>query len=287
MAKQTKKDSGNRTKHSRSYTKKQTAPRSNREGTFNHKVATIQESTDFVYGRHAVREALLQPERVNKLFIQEALSGKEITPLIELAQEHRIHIQNVPKAKLQDLVGDVVHQGVVASIAAYQYATLDDVFAKAAAQEEEPFILILDGIEDPYNLGSILRTADATGVHGIIIPKRRSVALTSTVAKASTGAIEHVPVVRVTNLTQTIEQLKERGVWVFGTDMKGTDYRRWNTAGALALVMGNEGKGVSRLVKDSVDEMLTIPMTGHVQSLNASVASALMMYEVYRGRHGL
>ena len=223
-----------------------------------------QESTDFVYGRHAVREALQQPERVNKLWIQEALS---------------------PKAKLQDLVGEVVHQGVVASIAAYEYATLEDVFEKTQEKNEDPFILVLDGIEDPYNLGSILRTADATGVHGIIIPKRRSVSLTSTVAKASTGAIEHVPVVRVTNLTQTIEQLKERGVWVFGTDMKGTDYRQWNTKGPIAIVMGNEGKGVSRIVKDAVDEMITIPMTGHVQSLNASVASALMMYEVFRSRH--
>ena len=244
-----------------------------------------QESTDFVYGRHAVREALQQPERVNKLWVQEALSGKEITLIIDLAKEHRIQIQNVPKAKLQDLVGEVVHQGVVASIAAYEYATLEDVFEKAQGKNEDPFILILDGIEDPYNLGSILRTADATGVHGIIIPKRRSVSLTSTVAKASTGAIEHVPVVRVTNLTQTIEQLKERGVWVFGTDMKGTDYRQWNTKGPIAIVMGNEGKGVSRIVKDAVDEMITIPMTGHVQSLNASVASALMMYEVFRSRH--
>ena len=120
---------------------------------------------------------------------------------------------------------------------------------------------------------------------GLLFPKRRSVSLTSTVAKASTGAIEHVPVVRVTNLTQTIEQLKERGVWVFGTDMKGTDYRQWNTKGPIAIVMGNEGKGVSRIVKDAVDEMITIPMTGHVQSLNASVASALMMYEVFRSRH--
>ena len=244
-----------------------------------------QESTDFVYGRHAVREALQQPERVNKLWVQEALSGKEITPIIDLARENHIQIQNVPKAKLQDLVGEVVHQGVVASIAAYEYATLEDVFEKAQEKNEDPFILILDGIEDPYNLGSILRTADATGVHGIIIPKRRSVSLTSTVAKASTGAIEHVPVVRVTNLTQTIEQLKERGVWVFGTDMKGTDYRQWNTKGPIAIVMGNEGKGVSRIVKDAVDEMITIPMTGHVQSLNASVASALMMYEVFRSRH--
>ena len=172
----------------------------------------------------------------------------------------------------------------MASIAAYEYADLEDVFKKAEEKGEDPFIVILDGVEDPHNLGSILRTADATGVHGIIIPKRRSASLTATVAKASTGAIEHVPVVRVTNLTQTIEQLKARGVWVFGTDMNGTDYRKWNTSGPLAIVMGNEGKGVSRIVKESVDEMVTIPMVGHVQSLNASVASALMMYEVFRNR---
>ena len=175
-------------------------------------------------------------------------------------------------------------QGLVASIAAYEYADLEDVFKKAEEKGEDPFIVILDGVEDPHNLGSILRTADATGVHGIIIPKRRSASLTATVAKASTGAIEHVPVVRVTNLTQAIEQLKARGVWVFGTDMNGTDYRKWNTSGPLAIVMGNEGKGVSRIVKESVDEMVTIPMVGHVQSLNASVASALMMYEVFRNR---
>ena len=172
----------------------------------------------------------------------------------------------------------------MASIAAYEYADLEDVFKKAEEKGEDLFIVILDGVEDPHNLGSILRTADATGVHGIIIPKRRSASLTATVAKASTGAIEHVPVVRVTNLTQTIEQLKAHGVWVFGTDMNGTDYRKWNTSGPLAIVMGNEGKGVSRIVKESVDEMVTIPMVGHVQSLNASVASALMMYEVFRNR---
>ena len=282
MARQEKNSNRRKGSQSKGFKKEDKAPRPKYtpESSLNE-----QESTDFVYGRHAVREALQQPERVNKLWIQEALSGKEITPIIDLAKEYRIQIQNVPKAKLQDLVGEVVHQGVVASIAAYEYATLEDVFEKAQEKNEDPFILILDGIEDPYNLGSILRTADATGVHGIIIPKRRSVSLTSTVAKASTGAIEHVPVVRVTNLTQTIEQLKERGVWVFGTDMKGTDYRQWNTKGPIAIVMGNEGKGVSRIVKDAVDEMITIPMTGHVQSLNASVASALMMYEVFRSRH--
>ena len=243
-----------------------------------------QEVVDFVFGRHAVVEALQTPDRVNRVFIQEGTSGRDAAKVIELAREKGIQVQTVPKTKIEDLVGNAVHQGLVASIAAYEYADLEDVFKKAEEKGEDPFIVILDGVEDPHNLVSILRTADATGVHGIIIPKRRSASLTATVAKASTGAIEHVPVVRVTNLTQTIEQLKARGIWVFGTDMNGTDYRKWNTSGPLAIVMGNEGKGVSRIVKESVDEMVTIPMVGHVQSLNASVASALMMYEVFRNR---
>lgn len=244
----------------------------------------VQEVVDFVFGRHAVVEALQTPDRVNRVFIQEGTSGRDAAKVIDLAREKGIQVQTVPKTKIEDLVGNAVHQGLVASIAAYEYADLEDVFKKAEEKEEDPFIVILDGVEDPHNLGSILRTSDATGVHGIIIPKRRSASLTATVAKASTGAIEHVPVVRVTNLTHTIEQLKARGVWVFGTDMNGTDYRKWNTKGPLAIVMGNEGKGVSRIVKESVDEMVTIPMVGHVQSLNASVASALMMYEVFRNR---
>ena len=243
-----------------------------------------QEVVDFVFGRHAVVEALQTPDRVNRVFIQEGTSGRDAAKVIELAREKGIQVQTVPNTKIEHLVGNAVHLGLVASIAAYEYADLEDVFKKAEEKGEDPFIVILDGVEDPHNLGSILRTADATGVHGIIIPKRRSASLTATVAKASTGAIEHVPVVRVTNLTQTIEQLKARGIWVFGTDMNGTDYRKWNTSGPLAIVMGNEGKGVSRIVKESVDEMVTIPMVGHVQSLNASVASALMMYEVFRNR---
>lgn len=246
--------------------------------------AEVQEVVDFVFGRHAVVEALQTPDRVNRVFIQEGTSGRDAAKVIELAREKGIQVQTVPKTKIEDLVGNAVHQGLVASIAAYEYADFEDIFKKAEEKGEDPFIVILDGVEDPHNLGSILRTADATGVHGIIIPKRRSASLTATVAKASTGAIEHVPVVRVTNLTQTIEQLKARGIWVFGTDMNGTDYRKWNTSGPLAIVMGNEGKGVSRIVKESVDEMVTIPMVGHVQSLNASVASALMMYEVFRNR---
>ena len=173
------------------------------------------------------------------------------------------------------------------AVAAYHYADIDDLFANAERRGEDPFFLILDELEDPHNLGSIIRTADAAGVHGIIIPRRRAVGLTSVVAKTSTGALEHVPVARVTNLVQTAKELKERGVWLFGTDMEGKDYRQWDAHGAVALVIGNEGKGISALLKKNCDEMLTIPMVGHVQSLNASVAAGLLIYQGFNSRHPL
>ena len=188
----------------------------------------------------------------------------------------------MPKNKLEQLSDNQNHQGVVLSTSPIEYATIDELFEVAEERDERPFFVMLDGIEDPHNLGSIIRTADATGVHGIIIPERRSASLSSTVSKASAGAVEHVKVARVTNLSQTIQELKERGLWVFGTDMKGTDYRQWNTDTPICIVIGNEGKGISRLVKENVDELVTIPMVGNVQSLNASVAASIMMFEVYR-----
>ncbi|MBS4762198.1 23S rRNA (guanosine(2251)-2'-O)-methyltransferase RlmB [Carnobacteriaceae bacterium zg-ZUI252] len=251
---------------------------------FVQKVEEDAVDSDFVMGRVPVIELLKGNRDVNKLFIQSELSGEKINEILTLAKKKGIQVQSVPKTKLDTLSNHAVHQGVIATVAAHAYAQLEDIFEKAQQKGEEPFILILDGIEDPHNLGSIMRTADAVGAHGIIIPKRRAVSLTSVVAKTSTGAIEHVSVVRVTNLTQTIEELKKRGVWVFATDMQGTTYTQWNVKGALALVIGNEGKGVSRLVKESCDELLTIPMVGHVQSLNASVAAGILMYEVFRGR---
>ncbi|SEL17653.1 23S rRNA (guanosine2251-2'-O)-methyltransferase [Carnobacterium iners] len=240
---------------------------------------------DLVAGRLPAIEVLKSERDINKVFIQEGLSGSKMDEIQKLSKKRNVQISYVPKTKLDRLVEGVVHQGVVIAAAAFQYATIDDLFAAAAAKGEDPFFIILDGVEDPHNLGSIMRTADASGAHGIIIPKRRAVGLTATVAKASTGAIEHVPVARVTNLTQTIKELKERGIWFYGTDMEGQDYRKWETSIPLALIIGNEGKGITRLVKEQMDGMLTIPMTGHVQSLNASVAASLLMYEVFRGRH--
>lgn len=240
------------------------------------------EETNFVFGHHASVEAL-QAGRGNKLFLQEDAHGEKIDQLKASAKEQAVPVKWVPKQKLDTLSDGGVHQGVVLGITPYEYLTLDDLLGKIST-EEAPFLLILDSLEDPHNFGSILRTADASGVSGVIIPKHRSVGITSVVTKASTGAVEYVPIARVTNLAQSIKQLKEAGYWVFGTDMEGTDYRQWKVSGPIALIIGNEGKGMSAGLKKDVDEMLTIPMIGHVQSLNAGVAAGLLMYEVFRKR---
>lgn len=245
------------------------------------------EHTDFIIGRHPAVMALKSDQAINKVFIQAGLKSDAIAEIIKLAKDKRLVISNVPKTKLDQMTDHQNHQGVALAVAAYRYATIDDLFANAERQREDPFFLILDELEDPHNLGSIIRTADAAGVSGIIIPRRRAVGLTSVVAKTSTGALEHVPVARVTNLVQTAKELQERGVWLFGTDMEGKDYRQWDAHGAVALVIGNEGKGISSLLKKTCDEMLTIPMIGHVQSLNASVAAGLLIYQGFNSRHPL
>ena len=245
------------------------------------------EAGEFIYGHHASVEALKSKQEINKVWVQTGLQDKIRNEVTQLDKKRGLVIQQAPKSKLDELTDGGNHQGVVLSVAAFTYATIDDLFARAEERQEAPFFLILDGIEDPHNLGSILRTADAAGVHGIIIPKRRAVQLTATVAKISTGAIEYVPVARVTNLVNTVNELKDRGVWIFGTDMAGEDYRRWDAKGATALVIGNEGKGISPLLKKKVDGMLTIPMVGHVQSLNASVAASLLIYQGFSSRNPL
>ncbi|MGF3066473.1 23S rRNA (guanosine(2251)-2'-O)-methyltransferase RlmB [Facklamia sp. P12945] len=244
------------------------------------------ENSESIYGKHAVQAYLETKKQVNKLFIQIGIAGEVISSIIKMAKIKGIVFQEVPKSKLDEMVDGENHQGVVLTIPPFDYAELEDALQLAASRGEDPFILILDGIVDPHNLGSILRTADATGVHGVIIPKRRSVGLTNVVAKISTGAIEHVPVIRVANIKQVMDQLKEKGIWIFATDMAGEDMRQWDSHGPIALVIGNEGQGVSELVKKSADGIVTIPMVGHVQSLNASVASAVLMYEVARHRIG-
>ncbi|MDB1103496.1 23S rRNA (guanosine(2251)-2'-O)-methyltransferase RlmB [Lentilactobacillus parabuchneri] len=246
-------------------------------------------SEEFVIGRHPVVAALKSENPVNKLFIQSGIKDDDniISEMMELAHKKRLVISKVPKQKLDKLSDNQNHQGVVLSIAAFKYASIDDLFDNAKKQGTEPFFVILDNIEDPHNLGSIIRTADAAGVSGIIIPKHRAVGLTATVSKTSAGAIERVPVARVTNLSNAIKELKERGMWVFGTDVSGTDYRRWDAKGSVAVIIGNEGKGISALLKKQVDEMLTIPMIGDIQSLNASVAASILIYQGFNSRHPL
>lgn len=240
---------------------------------------------DYIVGKNAVIEALKSERDVNKILIAEGSQKGQMQVVIGLAKNANVLVQFVPKKKLDTIV-DANHQGVVAQVAAYQYAEIDDLFALAEKRNEAPFFMLLDEIEDPHNLGSIMRTADAVGAHGIIIPRRRAVGLTATVAKASTGAIEHIPVVRVTNMARTIDELKERGVWIAGTDAKGKeDYRRFDGTMPLGLVIGSEGKGMGRLIRDKCDFLIQLPMAGAVTSLNASVAAALLMYEVYRKRH--
>ncbi|MGM9922173.1 MAG: 23S rRNA (guanosine(2251)-2'-O)-methyltransferase RlmB [Bhargavaea sp.] len=239
---------------------------------------------EIIAGRNPVLEALRSGRQLNKIWIGEGIQKGFASDIRRLAKESGTVVQQVPNKKLDQLT-DLTHQGVVASIAAYDYAEMDDLFRRAEERGEDPFFLILDELEDPHNLGSILRTADASGVHGIIIPKRRSVGLTGVVAKASTGAIEHVPVVRVGNMARTVDELKDRGVWIAGTDAKGdADYRKMDAGLPLAVIIGSEGRGMSRLLRDKCDFLYSLPMVGHVNSLNASVAAALLMYEVFRKR---
>lgn len=238
-----------------------------------------------IVGRHAVKEAIVSGHTINKVLIQDTVKKGQINDILKKANSNKIIVQAVPKSKLDGL-SDAPHQGVAAYIAPYEYADFDAFLAQQKDNEKLSTVLILDGLEDPHNLGSILRTADASGVDGIIIPKRRSVALTQTVAKASTGAIEHIPVMRVTNLANTIEALKDHGYWVVGAEAENsTDYREMDAGMPLAIVIGSEGQGMSRLTKDKCDFYINIPMVGHVNSLNASVAASLMMYEVYRKRN--
>src|SRR5690625_1250256 len=232
-------------------------------------------------------EALQSGRPVNKVIISDQLNKKTENELRQAAKRANSILQKVPKQKMAQL-SKGRHQGIVAYVSSYEYVTVQDILHHAKAKDELPFLIILDEIEDPHNLGAILRTADASGAHGVIIPKHRAVGLTETVAKTSAGAIEHVPVARVTNIANTIEQLKEKNIWVVGTDENGTkDYRTLDGDTPIALVIGNEGKGISRLVQEKCDWTIFLPMQGSIPSLNASVATGLLMYEIYRKRNPL
>lgn len=244
---------------------------------------------EYIAGKHSITEALRSGRPIHKLWIADTAQKHLAQPIAAEAKRQGIVVQNADKRKLDQMVPGVQHQGVVAQVAAYGYAEVDDLLAAAAERGEPPFLLLLDEIEDPHNLGSILRTADCTGVHGVVIPKRRSVGLTATVSKTSAGAVEYVPVARVTNLAQTIDQLKKQGLWIVGTDVSG-DQELYGSAQfnmPIALVIGNENKGMGRLIKEKCDFLVKLPMVGRINSLNASVAAGIFMYEVLRQRRGL
>ncbi|MGO2723082.1 MAG: 23S rRNA (guanosine(2251)-2'-O)-methyltransferase RlmB [Lactobacillus sp.] len=245
--------------------------------------------SEFVFGRHAGLDFLKTQDSstINKVFLQTGVQPEFAQQVFGLAKAKKLIVQEVPKNKIDRLAEGGNHQGLVIAIASFKYADLMTTLAKITLDKPDPVVLMLDSIEDPHNLGSILRSADATGVDLVIIPKRHATGLTAVVAKASTGAIDHVPVARVTNLVQTTKVLKEQGFWFFGTDMNGTDYRRWDATGKVVLVIGNEGKGISPLLKKQMDQMLTLPMVGHVQSLNAGVATGVMLYQMLASRQSL
>lgn len=243
-----------------------------------------RENKELIIGRNPMLEALKSGRELNQLFVARGERNGSIGNIIALASERGIPIKEVDAKKLDYLSGGGVHQGVAAFCAAHSYASLEDIFDEAAQKNEDPFIIICDEIEDPHNLGAIIRTADAVGAHGVVIPKRRSAALSGIVAKASAGAIEYVKVARVTNLAAALEEMKKRNVWLYCSDMSGEDYTKVNFAGGVGLVIGNEGKGVSRLIRQKCDVTVSLPMKGKINSLNASVAAAVLMYAVANGR---
>lgn len=239
---------------------------------------------DKIEGRNAVMEAFRSGRTVDKLFVQEGLKDGPVLSILREAQKNKTIINYVSKERLDEIVEDSHHQGVVAQVAAYTYASVDDILKKAEEKGEQPFIILLDGIEDPHNLGAIIRTACLAGAHGVIVPKHRAAGLTSTVAKASAGALNYVPVAKVTNLGRTIDDLKKKGLWFVCADMGGTRMYDLDLKGPIGLVIGNEGEGVSRLVREKCDLTASIPMKGEIDSLNASVAAGVLMYEVVRQR---
>lgn len=239
---------------------------------------------DMVAGRNAVMEALNGSRSVNKLMIANGSTEGSIKEIIAVAKEKGVNIQYWDRSKLDSIARGIRHQGVLAQVAPVQYAELEDILQVAKDRNEPPFIVLLDELEDPHNLGAILRTADAAGVHGVLIPKHRSCPLSATVAKTSAGAVEHVPVARVGNLVQTIKKLKQEGLWVAAADMDGKDYYDTDLTGPLLLIIGSEGQGVGRLVKEQCDFVVRIPMVGKINSLNASVAGSILMYEAMKQR---
>lgn len=247
-----------------------------------------QRGEDIIAGRNAVNEALRSGRTIDSLYIVRgsAHSGS-LSALIAKAKEKDIIIKEADSKKLDFMCGNANHQGVVAVAAIKEYATIDDIFKLAKERDEPPFIIVADELEDPHNLGAVLRVAECAGAHGIIIPKRRAVGLTYAVGKASAGAVEYVPVARVTNITAAIDELKRRGVWIYAADLDGPAWCTVDYSGPAAIVIGSEGSGVGRLVKEKCDFVISLPMKGKIESLNASVACGIICYEIARQRSGI
>ena len=241
---------------------------------------------DLIAGRNAIAEALRAGRAIDSLYVQRGERGGALQALVKKAKEAGAAIKEADPKKLDYLCGGANHQGVVAVAAVKEYATVEDLFRRAQEKDEPPFFVVCDELEDPHNLGAILRTAECAGAHGVIIPKRRSVGLTYAVGKASAGAVEYLPVARVGNLPSLLEELKARGLWIYAADMDGSPWCQTDFTGPTALVIGSEGRGVGRLVKERADFVVSLPLKGNINSLNASVAAGILCYEVARQRSG-
>jgi len=246
--------------------------------------ADNEEDSLIIYGRNAVLEAFRSGKTIDRLYVQEGVADGTLQSILRTAKKTDAVINFVSKDRLNKYAEGDKHQGVVAMAAAYNYADIEDILNAAKEKDEPPFIIVLDDIEDPHNLGAIIRTANQAGAHGVIIPKRHAVGLTATVARTSAGAINYTPVAKVTNISRTIEELKEKGIWFACADMSGELMYNCNLTGAIGLVIGSEGSGVSRLVKEKCDFVVKIPMFGQIDSLNASVAAGVLSYEIVRQR---
>lgn len=235
---------------------------------------------DIIAGRNPVMEAIRSGRSIESILVAKGERSGSVVAIIAKAKQKNIPVKDVDSKKLDFLAKGVNHQGIVAQCAVKEYSTLEDIFALAEERGESPFIIVLDKIEDPHNLGAIIRTAECAGAHGVIIPERRSAGLSYTVEKTSAGALEYMPVVRVKNISTVLQKLKDKGIWVYGADMDGEHYKKVNFDGAVALVIGNEGKGISPLVAKDCDVIVSLPMKGKINSLNASVAAGILMYEI-------
>ena len=255
------------------------------EKNFRKPETPVESSADMIEGRNAVSEAIRSGRTINKVFLADGDTDRTLGRLAAMAKDAGAVVVRIDRRRLNEMSLTGAHQGIIASVAVHGYATIDEILAAAEAKGEAPLIVLCDELSDPHNLGAILRTAECAGAHGVIIPKRRSVGLTAVVGKASAGAVEYIPVARVSNIVAAIRELKERGVWVFGTAADGAlPLYSADLKGPAAIVIGNEGEGMSRVVAESCDFKVSIPMKGHISSLNASAAAAILLYEAVRQR---